>query len=167
MKNKKLILNQPDISQKIKRMSYEILENNYDEKELVFIGITNNGLLLAKRITSYLKTISSIAITLSSVKIDKEKPVAGEIEIDIEGNKLNNKVVILVDDVANSGRTLSYSMRPLLQFSPKKIQVAVLVDRRHKLFPVSPDYVGLSLSTTMREHVAVEMKAGDEAVFLS
>jgi pyrimidine operon attenuation protein/uracil phosphoribosyltransferase len=167
MKNKTLILNRQDIRQKIKRMSYEILENNYDEKELVFIGISNNGLLLARQITEYIKTISDVHITLASVDINKAKPLSGEIELNIKGDQLNNKVVILVDDVANSGKTLTYSMRPVLQYMPKKIQVAVLVDRKHKSFPVTPDYVGLSLSTTMKEHITVDMKQGAEAAYLT
>jgi pyrimidine operon attenuation protein/uracil phosphoribosyltransferase len=167
MKNKTLILNRQDIRQKIKRMSYEILENNYDEKELVFIGISNNGLLLARQITEYIKTISDVHITLASVDINKAQPLSGEIELNIKGDQLNNKVVILVDDVANSGKTLTYSMRPVLQYMPKKIQVAVLVDRKHKSFPVTPDYVGLSLSTTMKEHITVDMKQGAEAAYLT
>jgi pyrimidine operon attenuation protein / uracil phosphoribosyltransferase len=167
MKNNTRILDDNDIQQKIKRISYEILEDNYDEKELIFIGITDNGLNFAKRITEYLQSISKIDITLAKIHLEKEKPLSGDIEMNIEGNKLNNKVVILVDDVANSGKTLSYSMRPVLQFMPKKIQVAVLVDRKHKSFPVSPDYIGLSLSTTMKEHVSVDLQKGKESVYLS
>jgi pyrimidine operon attenuation protein/uracil phosphoribosyltransferase len=166
MKNKTLILNDADIRQKVKRMSYEILEDNYDESELIFIGIADNGLNFAQQITDYLKTISKIKVTLATINLDKEKPVSDEIQLDIEGKKLNNKVVILVDDVANSGKTLSYSLRPLLQYLPKKIQVAVLIDRKHKSFPVSPDYVGLSLSTTMKEHISVERANGKESVYL-
>jgi len=166
MKNKTLILNDADIRQKIKRMSYEILEDNYDESELIFIGIKDNGFNFARSITDYLKTISKIKVTLAAINLDKEKPVSDEIELDIEGKKLNNKVVILVDDVANSGKTLSYSLRPLLQYMPKKIQVAVLIDRKHKSFPVSPDYVGMSLSTTMKEHISVEKANGKESVYL-
>lgn len=166
MKNKTLILNDHDIRQKIKRMSYEILENNYDEKELIIIGISQNGSLLARYFTEYLHTISDVNIHTASVTIDKENLAAKSIQMDIEGKIINNKVVILVDDVAHSGKTLTYSMRPLLDHYPKKIQVAVLIDRKHKSFPVTPDYVGLSLSTTMKEHISVEIKPQSMAAYL-
>jgi pyrimidine operon attenuation protein / uracil phosphoribosyltransferase len=161
------ILTNEDIQQKIKRIAYEILENNYDEKEIHIIGIKDKGFLFAEKIYSCLKTISSLKLTLHSISLDKIKPTEGEVKIDFDVKELNNKVVILVDDVGNTGKTLCYALQPLLGSRPKKIEVAVLVDRKHKLFPVSADYVGLSLSTTMKESVTVEFNGKGDAAFLS
>jgi len=166
MKNKTIVLNKEDIAQKIKRLSYEILEDNHEEKELVFIGIEGGGLVFAKRIIMYINTISKINTQLFHISIDKANPLSSEIKLNIDGNKLNNKIIILVDDVANSGKTLCYGLKPLLEFLPKKIQVAVLVDRKHKQFPISADYIGLSLSTTMKEHISVELSSKNDVVYL-
>lgn len=167
MKSKTLILNKADIEQKIKRLSYEILEDNYDEKELVFIGVKGAGLVFAERLINYINTISKIETKLFHVEVNKENPLSEEVMINTEISNLNNKTLLLVDDVANSGKTLCYALKPLLNALPKKIQIAVLVDRKHKKYPVSADYIGLSLSTTMKEHISVELsKTKESAVFL-
>lgn len=72
----------------------------------------------------------------------------------------------MVDDVANTGKTMYYALKPVMEFSPRKVQVAVLVDRQHKLFPVSSDFVGLSLNTTMQEHIRVELVKGKAEAYL-
>lgn len=161
------ILTNEDIQQKIMRIAHEILENNYDEKELLIIGIKEKGFQFAQKIHDCLKTICSIKLSLRFIALDKLKPSEGKIEFDFEEKELSNKAVILVDDVGNTGKTLCYAMQPLLKNRPKKIEVAVLVDRQHKLFPVSADYVGLSLSTTMKETVTVEFSGRNDAAFLS
>ena len=162
------ILTNEDIQQKITRIAYEILENNYDEKELRIIGIRDKGFQFAQKIYDSLKTISPIKLSLHFISLNKLKPADEKIEFDFDAKELSNKVVILVDDVGNTGKTLCYAMQPLLSSQPKKIEVAVLVDRQHKLFPVSADYVGLSLSTTMKETVTVEFNNGKgDAAFLS
>ncbi|HXH20068.1 MAG TPA: phosphoribosyltransferase family protein [Chitinophagales bacterium] len=162
-----LILTHDDIQQKIKRISYEILENNYDEKELHLIGIKDKGFTLAKKLHDSLKTISSIKISLNWISLDKKNPNRSELKYDFEPKDISGKVVLLVDDVGNTGRTLCYAMQPLLPCLPKKIETVVLVDRKHKLFPVCADYVGLSLSTTMKELVTVEFNGKGDAVYLS
>jgi pyrimidine operon attenuation protein / uracil phosphoribosyltransferase len=161
-----LVLDEASIAAKIKRIAYQILENNYDEKEIIFIGIKDNGVDFANRLIKYLQTISNISYQTASIHINKLKPLSEEIILDIEGKLINNKVVILVDDVANSGKTICFALKPLLNFQPKKIQVAVLVDRKHKSYPISCDYIGLSLSTTMKEHILVEFEKKKEAVYL-
>ncbi len=161
------ILTNQDIQQKIKRIAYEILENNYDEKELHIIGIKDKGFLFAEKIYDCLKTISQIKLTLHYISLDKIKPAEGKEEHDFDPKEFSNKVILLVDDVGNTGKTLSYAMQPILGSRPKKIEVAVLVDRMHKLFPVRADYVGLSLSTTMKETVTVEFNGKGDAAFLS
>ena len=166
MKNKVLILTKEAIEQKIKRLSYEILEDNYEEKEIVFVGIKENGFVFAEKIINYINSISKISTKLYSITLDKANPLSQEIKINADNSKLNNKTIIMVDDVANSGKTLCYALKPILECSPKIIQIAVLVDRKHKQFPVSADYIGLSLSTTMKEHITVNFAESNEAVFL-
>ena len=164
---KTLILNQEDIRQKIKRISYEILENNYDEKELHIIGIKDKGFVFAGKLHDSLSEIAPFKFTLSSVSLNKKNPADEELQYDFDPKSLKGKAVLLVDDVGNTGRTLCYAMQPLLGFLPKKIEIAVLIDRQHKLFPVSADYVGLSLSTTMKEMVTVEFDGKGDAAYLS
>lgn len=162
-----LILTHADIQQKIKRIAYEILENNYDEKELRIIGIKDKGFLFAQKIYDCLKEITPVKLTLSFITLDKLSPSEKSIGYDFTPAELKGKVIILIDDVGNTGRTLCYAMQPLLAHLPKKIEMAVLVDRQHKLFPVAADYVGLSLSTTMKETVTVEFNGKDDAAYLS
>jgi pyrimidine operon attenuation protein / uracil phosphoribosyltransferase len=151
-----LILDSVSIQQKIHRIAYQILEKNYDEQELYLIGI----------LVAFLRTITKTQIHLCSLSLNKTKPNKDEMEYDFDLKNLNKKTVILVDDVANTGRTVAYALKPLLDCLPKKIEVAVLVDREHKLFPISSDYVGLSLSTTHKEHVNVVLDGVEDAVYL-
>jgi pyrimidine operon attenuation protein/uracil phosphoribosyltransferase len=153
-----------NVHQKIKRIAYEIAEDNYDESELIIAGICKNteGYELAERIHYELKTISSAEIILTSIELDKLNPDNIPVEINLLNGQIDNKVIILVDDVANTGRTLLYAIKPFLNYSPKKIRIAVLVERKHKMFPISPDYVGLSLSTTFQEHIKVVLTNKEE-----
>ncbi len=152
------VLNQSQIKQKIRRLSFEILENNYSEKQIFLAGINNNGLHFAKLLIKELRKISEIDFILVNVTLNPADPLAKEIEIDIPLKKLKNKCVIIVDDVANTGRTIYFAMKPLLEIVPKKVEVAVLVDRTHKAFPVKVDYVGLSLATTLKDNIEVSLK---------
>jgi pyrimidine operon attenuation protein/uracil phosphoribosyltransferase len=163
------ILDAQSIRQKIVRIAFEILEDNYEENEIVIAGICQDdeGYALAERITAELQRIGSLKVTLTSVNLDKQHPTSKPIELGITPSMVDGKVVILVDDVANTGRTLLYAVKPLLDMAPKKIRVAVLVDRRHKAYPVSPDYVGTSLSTTLHEHIDVVLQSDDPGVYLS
>ncbi|MBX7142203.1 MAG: phosphoribosyltransferase [Chitinophagales bacterium] len=162
------VLSAADIQRKIERISYEIAENNYEEAEIILAGIRQKGFVFAQRLEKFLKSISSATIILTDIQLQKHKPTASEILMGIDPSYVNNKVVIVCDDVANTGQTLLYAMKPFLDFAPKKIEVAVLVDRKHKQYPVSSDYVGLSLSTNLDEHITVEIGMGiEEAVYLS
>lgn len=165
--NKTLILNNKQIQQKINRIAYEIYENNYDEKEIIIAGIANNGFLLAKKIAEALQTISPLKTKLIEIVIDKKKPLSTEIKLGLTDKELINKVIILVDDVLNSGRTLIFGAKPFLTIPVKRLTTAVLVDRGHNRYPIKADFVGLSLSTTLLEHITVEInKKGKEAVYL-
>ena len=162
------ILDSEEIQQKTRRIAYQIVEDNYDESELVMIGIKPNGYEYAEQLKKEIEAIDGIKVLLIELELNKSKPLESEIRLELGKKSLDNKTVIVVDDVANTGKTLYYALKPVMEFSPKKVQAAVLVDRQHKLFPVSPDFVGLSLSTTMQEHILVEFDSkGKGTAFLS
>ena len=163
---KTLILNNQQIHQKIDRIAYQIYEDNYAEDEIVVVGIANNGYLLAKTIVKRLKKIAECKITLAKLTINKEKPLENQGELDISPDHLNNKVIILVDDVLNSGKALIYGVKFLLDFPIKKMSTAVLVDRNHKKYPIGTHYVGLSLSTTLQNHISVEFNGSEILAFI-
>jgi pyrimidine operon attenuation protein / uracil phosphoribosyltransferase len=165
--SKTLILSSKQIQQKINRIAYEIYENNHDEKEIIIAGISGNGYLFAKRIADVLQKISPIKNKLIEIVINKENPVASEIKITLTEKELKNKVIILVDDVLNSGKTLIFGAKPFLSASVKRLTTAVLVDRGHNRYPIKADFVGLSLSTTLQEHITVDLKKSNETVYLS
>ncbi len=166
--NKTLILNSKQIEQKVNRIAYQIYENNCDEKDLIIAGIVGNGFLLAKRITDVIQKISPLKIKLIEIVMDKKNPVSKEIKIALPNEALSNKVIVLVDDVLNSGKTLIFGAKPFLSTPVKRLTTAVLVDRGHNRYPIKADFVGLSLSTTLQEHITVEIsKKGKEIVYLS
>jgi pyrimidine operon attenuation protein/uracil phosphoribosyltransferase len=163
-----LILDKQQIDQKINRIAYQILEDNLDEKEIVLAGIWDRGYKLALRLQTVLEEISSFKITLLRIDLEKQqtKLVA---KTDLQENDWKNKVVILVDDVLNSGKTLAYGLGVFLNTPHKKIRTVVLVDRSHKIFPIATDFVGLELSTILKERVDVVMDVDGEEdrVYLS
>ena len=135
-------------------MAYEIIENNVDENEIIIVGIRVSGSVIANNIQKLLSEISEIKTDLISVTLDKRMPREVFLSKPLD---FNNKVVLLIDDVANSGKTMLYALKPFLDFLPNKIQTLVLVERTHKAFPIKPDYVGLSVSTTLEEHIYVDV----------
>lgn len=165
--NKTVLLNQQIISQKIRRIAYQILEDNFDEKEIVLVAIQNSGEALSHRLASALKSIdNSLIVSDFILQIEKDSPLKSS--SNLTKGYAKDKLIVLVDDVANTGRTMFYALLPIIQLSPKKVQTVVLVDRQHKLFPVSCDFVGLSLSTTLQEHITVSLgdNAQDDNVYL-
>jgi pyrimidine operon attenuation protein/uracil phosphoribosyltransferase len=161
-----LILNARQINQKLVRMAHEIHENHYKEKELVLVGIEGRGSQLANRLSKLLQEISEITIGFEEIKLNKEKPLSEPLSYSGEIKSLKGKSVILVDDVLNSGKTLMYASRFLLEVDLKSLTIATLVDRFHRKFPIRPDIVGITLSTNLREHVSVNLNKGKEAVYL-
>lgn len=153
-KNKNYILDAKTAEKKLRRMAYQLLENNGDEESIILAGIKESGSVVARNMQRMLSEISSIKTELLTISLDKKNP--GKISINKEMD-FNGKVVIIMDDVSNSGRTLLYALKPFLDFLPKKIQTLVLVERSHNSFPVHSDYVGLSIATTMQEHIYVEV----------
>jgi len=158
MKDKKYILSAEVAGKKLRRMALEVAEQNYTAKQLVLIGIKSNGIVIAKKISSYLKEVFKGEIVVLELSLDKKKPAAITLN---EKMDFNGKTILLIDDVANSGRTMLYALKPLLEQFPEKIQTLALVERTHKTFPVYVDYTGLSVSTTTDEHIYVEVENGE------
>ena len=155
---KKYILSKEVVEKKLRRMAFEILENNIDEKQIILAGIRESGSVVAKVIQQMLGEICSIKTELITITLDKKEPNDVSLSKTFD---FNGKVIILIDDVSNSGKTLLYALKPFIVSHPKKIQTLVLVERTHTSFPVRPDYVGLSIATTLQEHIFVEVK-GDK-----
>jgi pyrimidine operon attenuation protein/uracil phosphoribosyltransferase len=162
------ILSKLQIQQKIDRLAFEILENNFEEKELVLAGINNNGMTFAGLLRDALVKITRIPIRLIHVRLNPAKPLQDPVLIDVPVDELKGKSIIIVDDVANTGRTIFYAIKPFMDILPRKVEVAVLVDRKHKSFPIAVDYVGLSLATTIQEDIDVRIRDTKSwAVFLN
>lgn len=164
MQNK--ILSHEQIQHKTKRIAYQIYEANVEEAEIVIAGIDGGGLLFAKKIQSVLKKITEAEINLCKVFMDKKNPVESGVRTSMDAADYANKSVVLVDDVLNSGTTLIYGVHHFLQVPLKQLKTAVLVNRNHKKYPVKADYKGISLSTSLQEHVKVTFEAKNDAVYL-
>ncbi len=162
-----LLLNKKQIEQRINRLAYQIYEDNIEEKEIIIAGILKNGYLVAERLSTALKNIANFSIKLIEIKIDKKSQVDQEIKIDLKKDELNGKVIILVDDVLNSGKTMMFALKPFLSADIKKIRTVVLVDRNHRRYPVAIDFSGLTLSTTMQDHVSVEFENDSATAILT
>lgn len=147
------ILDEGAVQRKIKRMALEIAEQNAGEKELIIAGIIGNGEIVAKCIAKELINISAIQVHVVTIQLDKKQ--LSEVSIEPSLN-IKDKLVLIVDDVANTGKTMFYALKPFLNSSPKRIQTLALVERSHKEFPVQTDYKGLSISTTLQENIIVE-----------
>jgi len=159
------ILNQIEINHKIKRIAYQIYECNVNEQEIIIAGIYSNGYLFAKKIKSAIEEISNINPLLCKVEINKNKP-ASSVTTSISPNDYKGKSLVLVDDVLNSGTTLIYGVKHFLDVPLKQFKTAVLVNRNHKKYPVKADFKGISLSTSLKEHVTVIFKEQKSKVIL-
>ena len=161
------LLDEHQIEKKIERIAFEILENNYKEKTIILAGINNNGLSFAELLLEKLEQHGKIKILLTQIQLSPAAPLKKEITIQTPIKELKNKVIIIVDDVVNTGRTVFYAFKPLLDILPKKVEVAALVNRTHKSFPIKVDYVGMSLATTVEEDIQVRLRGKrKKAVFL-
>lgn len=163
--DKNLILDAPQVMQKIRRMAFEIYENNFKEKNIVIAGIDGQGYELARLLAKEVEAVAGIEVNLVKVSLDKLAPQQGEVTLDCDIKTVRKKCIIMVDDVLNTGRTLAYGLKPFLDTEVKKIETAVLVNRSHTLFPIYPQYTGYELSTTIKDHVVV-MLGKDAAVYL-
>ena len=163
--DKKKILNNLQIKKKIKRISLQIIESNNSEEEIVIAGIEKNGFIISKKISDEIENNSDIKVKLCKIIIDKKNP-RKEISTSLKLEDYQNKSMVLIDDVLNSGSTLIYAVKHFLDTDIKKIKTAVLVDRNHKKFPIKADFKGLSLSTSIQNHVEVVFDKGIIEAFL-
>lgn len=152
------VLNHNQIKKKITRMAYEIYERNLGSGAVVFAGISGMGMTLADLLAKELQAISPLKVEEVEVILDKTNLANSEVKLskDID---LQGKTLLIVDDVLNTGKTLAYAMKPFLDVEPYKMEVAVLVNRSHGLFPIRPDYTGYELSTTLNEHIKVDFSS--------
>ncbi len=155
---KNSVLDRQAVNRKLKRIALEVAEQNIDESSLVIAGIKGNGEVVARLLVQEIQKIVALPIEEVSILLNKKDPMEVSFSKQIV---LDGKVIIIVDDVANTGKTMLYAMKPFLAAHPKKIQTMVLVERSHKLFPVQTDYTGLSITTTLQEHITVETEGNE------
>lgn len=160
MKNRTLILDSVRSEQKLKRIAYEILENNFEETEIVLVGIMNRGAVIAEKICTILKSISDVKISFLTITLPSDL-FQDKVLLSDSLDCIKNKSVVVVDDVLNSGKTLIYATTHLLTVPTKKIHTAVLVDRMHRMYPIRADFAGTTLSTTIQQHIAVEISGNN------
>ncbi len=159
MAAKNLILSKEVAEKKMQRIALEIAGQLYGESDpLIIIGITGSGMVIAHKLFELLQPLLEMPMQIISCQLNKRNPK--EITYSEQIN-FDNKNVLLADDVTNSGRTLLYALKPLLNFGPKRIQTMSLVERMHKNFPIKIDYIGLSIATTLQDHIQVEVEGGE------
>lgn len=158
MTDKNYILSAEAAGKKLRRMALQVVENNYNESKLILIGIKVNGIVIANKLKQYIEEDFKGEVLVVSLSMNKKEPAAITLDPLVD---FNGSAVLLIDDVANSGRTMLYALKPLLDTYPEKIQTLALVERTHKHFPIAVDYVGMSISTTPREHIFVEVENGE------
>lgn len=156
--NKKYILSAEKAHMKLRRIAFQILEQNVDKDSIHIAGIKENGYLLAMEIKKLLEEISSFKIELSSIDLDKLNPIDCKIDASVN---FKNKNVLIVDDVVNSGKAMLHAIQPILAQEPKSLQTATLVERSYKTYPLHVNYVGVSLATTLEDHISVVFKNGE------
>ena len=158
------VLDDLQINRKVQRIADQLHERYYKESEIVFVGIAPRGTSISRELVELLESMKAFTCTDVELKMDKDAPES-TITMSADVSALEGKVVVLVDDVLQSGRTLMYAAAHLMQVKLKKLTTVVLIDRRHRSFPIRADIVGLTLSTTMQEHITVDL--GDKsAVYL-
>ena len=160
------ILDHQQISHKINRIAYQIYEANAEEKEIIVAGIEGGGLLFAKKIAKKIDVITEATITLCKVSMDKKNPLESGVSTSLSEAAYRDKSVVLIDDVLNSGTTLIYGVHYFLKTPLRQLKTAVLVNRNHKKYPVKADYKGISLSTSMHEHITVDLSSKKHGVYL-
>jgi pyrimidine operon attenuation protein/uracil phosphoribosyltransferase len=162
-----LVLNTEQIEQKINRIAMQVYERNHTAQSIVMAGVYGTGTKFAQRLAAAIEKLSPIKVTLVSVQVDKQSPVGKRAVLSDDSVLQDGALVLVVDDVLNSGRTLIHALEPFLGTQLKALQTVVLVDRNHPSYPVKADYVGLSMATTLQEHIDVILDAENEGVYLN
>lgn len=162
-----LLLNAAEIEKKIERMAYEVVERHFSEKSIFIVGIAGQGASIAKKLHGHISSIAKVPCEYLEIEMDKDVP-EGTVQLTVGTTaQLKNKNVILVDDVMNSGRTLMHGAAYLINFKIHRLSTAVLIERKHRRFPIKADFVGMKLSTTLKEHVDVSMVGKKASVTIS
>jgi pyrimidine operon attenuation protein / uracil phosphoribosyltransferase len=173
IRDKARIMDSDDVARAVTRIAHEILEKNRGSRDLVLMGIRTRGAPLAGRIADVMGGIEGTKIPVGVLDITlyrddlqlvAKQPVVGRTDLpgDIEG-----KVVVLVDDVLFTGRTIRAAMDEIMDFGrPRAVQLAVLIDRGHRELPIRADYVGKNVPTSARETISVKLREhdGEDAV---
>ncbi len=164
----KRILSGDDINRALYRLTRQILEKNLDSKELALIGIQTRGVYLAKRIQALIKEIKGVEVPLGVLDITLyrddltaigPKPIVKETKITFD---LSERIVILVDDVLFTGRTVRAALNEIMDFGrPRRVEYLVLIDRGYRELPIRADYVGKNIPTSRKEVVEVKLKGYD------
>lgn len=161
MPTRTIVLDHERVQRKLARIAYQLHEENCDEDGIVLVGIAPRGSTLAKRLAERLKKDTELEIELVELSLDKDAPLERPVQLSVPKEALKDRVVVLVDDVLMSGRTLMHAAGFLIGSPLKKLTTVVLVDRRHRTYPIRVDIVGLTLSTTLQEHISVELGKQD------
>lgn len=159
-----IVLNADDIEKKIKRLSYQIIEKNFNKKDIIIIGIQSNGKYLSERIKGYVMEYSDIKVSLYDMELDKKNFLFKKCTPELIYDHINNNIIVFIDDVMNSAGTLMYAINKILSYHPKDIQIGVLIERTHKSFPLSANFKGLELSTSEFEHVEVRLNESPKVI---
>lgn len=166
MGDKTQILDNKQVSQRLNRLAWQVYEQCSNETEIIAAGIGKNGYVLAQRIGALVESISGLKVNVSRIELNKDEPLSQPIKLEVDAETCRNKTVLVIDDVSNSGKTLMYGVKPFLEFPVRSILTLVLVDRDHNRYPVKTNFVGLSLSTTLQEHISVVLSENGDSVTL-
>lgn len=161
-----IILEHEQIIRTIKRIAYQVYERHVESSEVIIAGIEEQGYFLAEKIADELRQISPINVVLATVSVDKENPAENTTKISVGADAIKGKNVVVVDDVLNTARTMVYAIYPFFKAGAATITTAVLADRNHKKYPVAADVTGISLATTLQEHITFEVNS-DKSMQLS
>ena len=159
-----IVLNADDIEKKIKRLSYQIIEKNFNKKDIIIIGIQPNGKYLSERIKGYVMEYSDIKVSIYDMELDKKNFLFKKCTPELIYDHINDNIIVFIDDVMNSAGTLMYAINKILSYHPKDIQIGVLIERTHKSFPLSANFKGLELSTSEFEHVEVRLNESPKVI---
>lgn len=161
-----IVLTKTQIDQKIMRLAHQILENASEEKTIYLAGICGNGIRIARKISRILAPQTDLEIHVFEITLDKFHPLEHTVSMDIDSSLLKNGFIVLIDDVLNSGKTMQYALVKLLEQPVKAIKTVALVDRRHRRYPIKCDYVGITLSTTLKDRVEINFDEENYAAYL-
>ena len=163
MKQKQIILIKEEINNKINRIAFSIIEEFYLEKEITIVGFEQNGYIIGKKLKKIIEQKQEIKISLHKIIHNNNNQYTIKPTLQNEAQKN----ILLVDDVLKSGKTIVYGIKEILEHDINSLKTIILVNRNHHQFPVAADYVGLNLSTTLKDHIEVILTDKKEIVYLT